>query len=84
MLGENTTRALLYVAMTRSRDTNTAYLQERIAGENEHSQPNGVHIVIVRRGTTRQAAQLARSLIANRDEQARNRDHRSRPAVPHP
>jgi hypothetical protein len=56
--------------MTRGRDTNTAYLHERIAGENEHSQPDSVHIV--RRGTTRQAAQLARTLIANHDEQARS------------
>lgn len=69
VLGENTARALLYVAMTRGRDTNTAYLHERIAGESEHTQPSGVHVL--RRGTTRQAAQLARSLIANHDEQAR-------------
>jgi hypothetical protein len=31
VLGENTTRSLLYVAMTRGRDTNIAYLYERIA-----------------------------------------------------
>jgi hypothetical protein len=67
---ENTTRALLYVAMTRGRDTNTAYLYERIAGDSEHSQPHGVHIL--RRGTTRQAAQLARTLIANHEDQARS------------
>ena len=29
VLGENSTRALLYVAMTRGRDTNTAYVYER-------------------------------------------------------
>lgn len=69
VLGESTTRALLYVAMTRGRDANTAYLHERIAGENEHRQPDGVHLL--RRGTAREAAQLARSLIANHDEQAR-------------
>ncbi|RFZ11833.1 ATP-dependent RecD-like DNA helicase [Mycobacterium marinum] len=69
VLGENTTRALFYVAMTRGRDANTAYLHERIAGDNEHSQPDGIHIP--RRGTSRDAAQLARTLIANRDEQVR-------------
>lgn len=69
VLGENTTRALLYVAMTRGRDANSAYLHERIAGENEHGQPDAVHIP--RRGTSRDAAQLARALIANHDEQAR-------------
>jgi ATP-dependent exoDNAse (exonuclease V) alpha subunit len=68
VLGENTTRALLYVAMTRGRHTNTAYLHERIAVENDHSQHDGVHIP--RRGSTQEAAQLARTLIANHDEQA--------------
>ena len=34
VLGENTTRALLYVAMTRGRHTNTAYLYQRITGDN--------------------------------------------------
>ncbi len=69
MLGDNTTRALLYVAMTRGRHTNTAYLHEPIAGEDEHSQAEGVHIL--RRGTAREAAQRARTIIANHDEQAR-------------
>ncbi len=69
VLGENTTRALLYVAMTRGRHTNTAYLHERIAGENEHSQPAVIHIP--RRGTAQDAAQQARTIIANHNEQAR-------------
>jgi conjugative relaxase-like TrwC/TraI family protein len=69
VLGEHTTRALLYVAMTRGRHTNTSYLHERIAGENEHRQPDGVHIP--RRGTADEAAQRARAIIANHDEQAR-------------
>ena len=34
ILGENTTRAMLYVAMTRGRDTNTAYFYQRITGDN--------------------------------------------------
>lgn len=68
VLGENTTRALLYVAMTRGRQTNTAYLHDRIAGENEHSQSDGVHIP--RRGTAKEAAQRARTIIANHGEEA--------------
>ena len=63
--------ALLYVALTRGRDTNTAYLYERIAGEgdHEHAQPSpGVHMA--RRGTTRDAAQLVRAIIANHDDRA--------------
>ncbi|OBJ86609.1 hypothetical protein A5640_09570 [Mycobacterium asiaticum] len=55
--------------MTRGRDANTAYLHERIVGDHEHDQPDGVHIA--RRGTSRNAAQLARTLIANRDEHVR-------------
>ena len=69
-------RALLYVAMTRGRDTNTAYLYERIAGEgdHEHAQPTpGVHVA--RRGTSRDAAHLVRGIIANHDEQARTAHH---------
>lgn len=71
VLGENTSRNLLYVAVTRGRDTNHAYLYERIAGEteHEHTQEPGVHVA--RRGTSAQAAQLVRSIIGTRDERAR-------------
>ena len=72
VLGEHTSRNLLYVAMTRGRDTNQAYLYERLAGEgeHEHAQPTpGVHVA--RRGSGRDASQLVRAIIANRDEQAR-------------
>ena len=71
VLGDTTSRALLYVAMTPGRDTNTAYLYERIAGEgeHEHAQPYRVHIT--RRGTSRDAAALVRGIIANHDDQAR-------------
>jgi len=71
VLGENTTRALLYVALTRGRDSNQAYLYERIAGEteHEHADPPGVHVM--RRGSGRDAAQLVRAIIATRDQQAR-------------
>jgi hypothetical protein len=68
VLGENTSRALLYVAMTRGRESNNAYLYERIAGEgeHEHNQPDGLHVM--RRGTSRDAAVLLRGIIADRDE----------------
>jgi hypothetical protein len=77
VLGEHTSRNLLYVAMTRGRDTNHAYLYERAAGETQHEhaqepQP-GVHLA--RRGTTRAAARLARAIIANHDGQARTAHH---------
>lgn len=72
VLGEHTSRNLLYVALTRGRDSNTAYLYERRAGETEHEHAEeqaGVHVA--RRGTSREAAQLVRTIIANRDDQAR-------------
>jgi ATP-dependent exoDNAse (exonuclease V) alpha subunit len=70
VLGDRTSRNLLYVAMTRGRDTNTAYVYERIAGEgdHEHAQPDGLHIL--RRGTSRDAVHLVRSIVGNRDDQA--------------
>ena len=71
VLGETTTRALLYVAMTRGRESNTAYLYERIAGEGDHEhaeQPDGVHVP--RRGTSRDAAHLVRGIIATHDDRA--------------
>jgi conjugative relaxase-like TrwC/TraI family protein len=71
VLGDTTSRALLYVAMSRGRDANHAYLYERLGGEteHEHNQPDGVHVA--RRGTSRDAAILVRAIIANRDDQAR-------------
>jgi conjugative relaxase-like TrwC/TraI family protein len=68
VLGENTSRATLYVAMTRGRESNTTYLYERMAGEgdHEHADPRGVHVM--RRGTSREAATLVRAIIANRDD----------------
>ena len=55
----------------RGRDANTAYLYERIAeGDHEHAeQPDSPHVM--RRGTSHDAAQLVRGIIANHDEQAR-------------
>jgi hypothetical protein len=76
VLGDTTSRALLYVAMTRGRESNTAYLYERLAGEgeHEHAQPTpGVHVA--RRGSGREAAQLMRGIIANHDEQAHTAHH---------
>jgi hypothetical protein len=75
VLGETTSRALLYVALTRGRESNAAYLYERKAGEteHEHAQPDGLHIA--RRGSGREAAQLVRAIIATRDEQAHTAHH---------
>ncbi|MDP7707537.1 ATP-dependent RecD-like DNA helicase [Mycobacterium sp. TY815] len=75
VLGERASRALLYVAMTRGRESNTAYLYERQAGEtvHEHRDQPGLHVL--RRGTTGDAVQLVRAVIAHRDEQVHSAHH---------
>jgi hypothetical protein len=72
VLGENASRALLYVAMTRGRESNSAYLYERVAEASEynHDQLNGLHIM--RRAGSRLAANLMRAIIGT--------DHRAETA----
>jgi hypothetical protein len=63
VLGEKATRAALYVAMTRGRQANNAYLYERPTEATEYSDgPDGLNLL--RRGTSRAAAQLFRQIIA--------------------
>jgi ATP-dependent exoDNAse (exonuclease V) alpha subunit len=67
VLGENTSRSMLYVAMTRARDANTAYLYERTT-EPEYGPitPDGPHVL--QRGTSQQACLLARAIIEAHDD----------------
>lgn len=60
LLGENASRELLYVALTRGRHTNTARFYGRIA--DVHEQPTRP-LSLIRRNST-EAAQFVRSLIA--------------------
>jgi hypothetical protein len=68
VLGENTTRCLLYVAMTRGRHTNTAHLYERTIGDSEygHHEPDGTHLTS--HGTSHDAGDLIRAILANHDQ----------------
>jgi len=59
------------VAMTRGRESNTAYLYERRAAETEHEQPQPDRLHVACRGTSRDAADLTRNIIATRDQRAR-------------
>jgi ATP-dependent exoDNAse (exonuclease V) alpha subunit len=70
-LGETTSRALLYVAITRGRESNTAYLYQRMAGDADHEHREVEDIHMARRGSSRDAAQLVRDIIAACDEPAR-------------
>lgn len=67
VLGENATRSMLSVAMTRGRDANTAYLYER-STEQEYgpAKADGPHVL--QRGTSRHAGLIARVIIANHDD----------------
>jgi conjugative relaxase-like TrwC/TraI family protein len=67
VLGENTTRSMLYVAMTRGRETNGAYIYETATEQEYGLDPlPGVHAMC--RGTAQHAGRLARAIIANHDQ----------------
>lgn len=67
VLSETTTRSLLYVAMTRARDANTAYFYER-AAESEYGLTESADQHVMERGTSRQAAGLVHAIITTRDD----------------
>ncbi|MFG1932230.1 hypothetical protein ACGFK1_16540 [Mycobacterium sp. NPDC048908] len=71
VLGENSTRALLYVAMTRGRESNAAYLYQRAAGEADHQHREGEDIHVARRGSSRDAAHLIRDIVGTHDDRPR-------------
>ena len=70
-MGVTATRTLAYVAMTRGRHTNDAYLYERFRGEldHEHTSPTGTDdIHILKRGTPNHAAQAFYTLMRTNDD----------------
>ena len=67
VLGENTTRPKLYVAIRGGRETNSAYIYERTTEQEFRLDPlPDAHVVD--RGTPRHAGRLARAIIANHDQ----------------
>jgi hypothetical protein len=70
VLGETTSRALLCVAMTRGRATNTAHLYQRNTEGHEygHQEPDGIHVKT--RGDSRDAAALVHGILTNHDQHA--------------
>ncbi len=71
VLSENTTRALFYVAMSRGRRANTAYLTELLGGDQQAGHHSQTQLDDTFRGTGQHAAQLVRGIVANDREQAR-------------
>lgn len=60
VLSETATRALAYVAMTRGREANTAYLYEGVCEASEYTRDHPVGVRLERRGTSRDAAGMMR------------------------
>jgi hypothetical protein len=70
IVGEGATRAMLYVAMTRGRENNHAYIYRRLNGEtdHEHSSPvSSPQIHRLQRGDKYSAAHVFRSILGNDD-----------------
>jgi conjugative relaxase-like TrwC/TraI family protein len=70
ILSEHATRAMAYVAMTRGKDENHAFIYQPITGEadHEHASPvAGLKIHRLRRGNKHAAAHYFRMILANDD-----------------
>jgi len=70
ILSEHATRAMAYVAMTRGKDENHAFIYQPITGEadHEHATPMaGLEIHRLRRGNKHAAAHYFRMILANDD-----------------
>lgn len=71
LMGVTATRTMAYVAMTRGRHTNDAYLYEKFRGEldHEHTSPTGTdEIHILKRGTPQHAADAFYRLMLTNDD----------------
>ncbi len=73
VLSETASRASSYVAMTRGRNTNTAYLYQRTP-EYEHQHVSAEDARIVNRGSSQHAATLLRGITANDEHPATAHD----------
>jgi hypothetical protein len=70
VIADSATRAMAYVAMSRGRDTNQAYIYTRDTTEAEHEHSGSVNdgeLHQLRRGTKYTAAHRLRGIIANDD-----------------
>jgi hypothetical protein len=70
IVGEGATRAMLYVAMTRGRENNCAYIYQRLNSEADHDHTAALaspQTHRLRRGNKYTAAHLFRSILSNDD-----------------
>ena len=83
ILGEGATRSMAYVAMTRGRESNDAYIYQRFGGESdhEHSRPiTAPEIHQLRRGNKYSAEHYFRMILANDDRPRTTHDQAERAA----
>ena len=70
VIAESASRAKAYVAMSRGRDSNNAYVYTDVSSEadHEHTTPvGGANVHVLRRGTKYAAAHYFRMILANND-----------------
>ena len=71
VLSEDARRGLLYVAMSRGREDNRAYVYDRRGPETEHEHEQVAAVHVARRGDTREAAEAVARIAATRDDRPR-------------
>jgi conjugative relaxase-like TrwC/TraI family protein len=81
VLSENTSRALLYVAMTRGRYANTARIYERTSEAHEYGRQGTSGTHLKSRGDSREAADLLREILANDQQAVTAHDYAARTPV---
>jgi hypothetical protein len=81
ILGEHASRAMAYVAMTRGRSTNEAFIYQPITGEADHQHTTPVtdpEIHTLRRGNAYSAAHHFRQILAHDDRPQTMHDYAER------
>jgi hypothetical protein len=86
VIGETASRAMAYVAMSRGRDNNHAYIYCRAAGEGDHEHHHlldATEVHQMRRGNKYAAAHSLRMILANDDRPHTMHAHAERAARHH-
>ena len=83
ILGEGATRSMAYVAMTRGRESNDAYIYQRFGGESDHEHSRPIiapEIHQLRRGNKYSAEHYFRMILSNDDRPRTTHDQAERAA----
>jgi hypothetical protein len=86
ILGEHASRAMAYVATTRGRDTNEAFIYQHITGEADHQHSPPVtepEMYTLRRGNSYSAAHHFRQILVHDDRPQTMHDHAAHTPTQH-